>query len=660
MGALIKWATGTGPSPVFTEMSQVSVPLLFMIIFAAASFGIFISFIFTCDRCKKTNARLAYAFFVLSIVFAVIFMAFYLACFGISIPTSSGLKTPLCEVARIYMNFASGISYNKSSFIGFNRFNNLIKDFANSIVNFPNLQSQFEKLFTGNLESLALPALQSLLIFSDNYSGRQTSDGSGQVSSPVTVRNLTATVNEKIGAEFTFFDKATNRITSAMQVGLRIDSTINGTTLFKNGIVDFGVQMNNFQIYLQGNYKSGVSWAISVLNTGSSSLWGVFVVCLFAVGLLVVAIIFIWYQNTGKIDRCRLGAKIMLVLLGFICLLLSIFLIYFASLSVGVTTACKSIPLLLSTQNMVDLMFNWGIQADPRLVKLAQNCLSLSGKGSVYYLVDDTFDQLNGIITYLDGLSLFDDLQSGLNSTNFGSNAINALVSSWGLYSQSILVDQPGAVSSLKYLNNMTKCGGVSYQFNAVNCTNNQTCLGILGGQGLMAFSCTDPTSTSFIYNNLLSFVNDEFSLLTAMINDFSGPAPNTPLSLIIQTKQACFSFASIFNNIKNQTGSFINWLPEKGGFARNMNCTVIQQNLLNVEELLCFQTNNNLVLYSVFLAITVLFLFLANWTVYCTMVNMDRLVEDLKIHQDTARNLSGVRFLDQEVSRIEVDENSF
>lgn len=642
----INFINKNNSSPFFSDISQLSIPMILFLLLTFSSFLTFCFFLCCCDRLKKTNEKMTSLFFVFTIIFAILFFGLFVGTFVMLISTYQVFSSPVCEIAKIYVGLIAGSTYTNSTFIGLSNLQTLLTTFQTQIPNFLNLQNDFDVIYGANLQGYALPALQSLLVFSNTYLNSVTSDSNGGVTKPQSILKMSNYVNYEIFNEFNMVDQATNQITNAMFIGTKVNTQINGTALFSQAVQIFQTSFINFQLNLSGNLQSYLKLIINGLNFGSASFWVAIFLLFISLTLVGVTAMFVWFQNINKVDRCRLGAKILLILIAFVTFLLSFLCFYYVLMSITITSTCLTIPTVLNTIDLSSLLNSWGVVLDPAVNTIVANCIPKAASGNPYYLVNDTIGRNFDIIYYLDGVTHFNNLINFLQKNGTNSSGITNVIDYWTKISTGILIDQLPVTQTLVNLNNLTSCGKVSYQFNAINCTSGIPCSPIFQNSGFIPPNCCDASRANFLYNNLYSYLNDEWNLMSQMINDLAGSSISTPNSLETTAKLNCIQVSANFQNIKNQTGSFLTSLSSKGGFLNNLNCTIVRQNILNIEELLCFNVNNKLVTFTIVLVITILTLLAGSWTLCLALVTMEKFIENFKIQPDTSRNDSNARFL--------------
>lgn len=634
------------------QVAYITGPIITWVILLIFIIIIFGLFLYRCDRLTTTNQKCANACFVLSSVFCTLIIFSTIAILVTAITTGNSLKDSKCEMARFYIMFVSGLNYTSSSFQGFASLQGILTDLNTALPSFPALLGNYQQMYNSNLESLALPALQSLLVFTNMYSGRKTSNGFGHSKVPNTIANLTYGVNQDLHAEFSRFQVAANRLTSGAAVGIRLSLNETYRMFFSQAIKDLKSQVAVMQNVLSDKMSSDVNKAINGLGAGSSLIY--VCLCFTFIGLVmaVLCLVFLWYQNENKVDRCRNGVKVMLLVTMGITIFLSGILVFYALFAVTVTSGCRAIPQVLDSPDIIGLFYRWGISFNSTMTKIAQNCLSLGGTGNLDYMFQDRYGQFNNMWFYLDAVSLFLSAQKNIHASLPSESAIQRLVLTWQSYAKVIRLDHSSASLALEEFNNYTSCTGISYVFNNANCTGKTNCAGVVQQEGYLPSSCVaDASMATFLFNNLKAFVEEESDLLTRMVEDLAGYAPTTPLSLITHTKQAFTLVMPEFQPILDNTGAFLRYLPIGGGFTANMNCSTLRVTALSIEEQVCFKANNILVGFVIILGFTVFAMFGFSLTLFITMICMERLVEDLKIHQDTARSFSKLNILDPENS---------
>ena len=223
------------------------------------------------------------------------------------------------------------------------------------------------------------------------------------------------------------------------------------------------------------------------------------------------------------------------------------------------------------------------------------------------------------ILDFIDGLSLLGSTLKNITNEGMTSPSINSTITTWDLIAKSILPGQVSAISTLKSLNNMISCGGTSLQFNRFNCTNSN-CQEIINSTGFVMPSCAS-SKASEMFQNLQNFVIDESLLMMNMINDLNSTEIGvlTPNSLQIGYRNQFQQSSKNFQVISATLGRFL--IPANvfsDGFLRNCNCTIVRNQLSNLNDQFCSDFNNS-VFFIGLLLLTVGFIFLLSlWCFFC------------------------------------------
>ena len=90
------WLKKEGPSPVFNELTKFNIPVIITICFALGFVLIFVLFIFCFDRIKKTDSRIPFAFFVLSVVFTSLLFICFISAIVFAVGISQNFQSPVC------------------------------------------------------------------------------------------------------------------------------------------------------------------------------------------------------------------------------------------------------------------------------------------------------------------------------------------------------------------------------------------------------------------------------------------------------------------------------------------------------------------------------------------------------------------------------------
>lgn len=632
-------------APLFKGAGAYVIVLIIMAIFVLFSFLFFLCFCCCCDRVKNPNDGTSKICITLASFLLLVVVALYITNLVFIGKLQSNLESAVCSIARVPVDLLQGVNYNPNTFIGLNSLLTVMKTFSNDLPSMGSISSNLMNIFNRNLPSYTSPAIQSLASFASTYANTTTSNGNGIQAVPISVSSLTPFTNQAIQDEFNAYDTLANQLHNACLAGWNLALTSPGgidTSAYRTALSIFGGQIEN----MINTITNSLGPATVVFNFGVMytpiGYWIMFGLLLLA-GLFTIAmIILISCMAENKNDNCRCGTKCCLLLITLITFILALAAILLLLCTIVVATGCQNIPTILNSKSstIVSTVNNWGINLDSSSAILLSTCLASDSTGNITNLFPSASNTIiNTPLTFLDGIVAFNSIKSSLSSSNFISPTITTLVNLWSNYQTSIISDQPNAVSALASLNQAVTCGGVSYQLNSLNCSTTTNCFGIYNSQSPTVPSCAPPTTTQ-IYINLQQFTLDEFNLLSGMIINLNSTNSNSPNSLQMQYKMQFVQVIPDYNTIINAIGKFLQFMPSTtGGLFNSTNCTVVQNELLNIENAVCFQFNNSLYYFTVLLIFSVFFFFFISWCLCCSLLFVGERVETIGVIYANVKN---------------------
>ena len=621
---LVSALNGEGASGIVSDVGGYIIVMAILTFFMILTFIIFLGFCCCCDRPDKTNENCSKFCIFTSIIFLVGFIGLFVAMIVYLGIMNSYLNSAVCAFGRIPYDLLSGASAPAVNFIGFYNMTYIVGNFSAQIGNMNTVNANLLNIYNKQSPIATSAAMSSLSNFYAIYSNSTTSDGSGSRSQPIVIQALTPSINTIISNEFNTYNYTAYQLQAAAQTGLQISVTSSQTSNYQLSLAKINVQLNSIISVLNGNIASittGIATAVIYLPIGYWITLGFgILVSIFCIILLI----WVCMSYRNKKDTCRYCSKLCLVINSLLIIILGLITIALLIVSTVITSTCKEVPIIMSKNGveLISLFTSWGISVDTTTRNILKNCLASDASGSVIAVINSNDPNVTSGVNFLDAIVSFNSIKPNLTFQGTFSTAINATVVYWNNIATGIIADQTVAITNLNQLNGLVSCGSVSYQLNSANCTNRNTCYAIYQSTNSNIPGCASSTTALTIYNNLKQYTIDEFTLLSNMIASLSSTnGTQTPNSAQIAYRQNMISIIPDYNAVVSAVGGFLTSIPvTSGGLLSNLNCTILQNEILNVEAAVCFNFNNPLYYFTALLAFIVFFFFFFSWCICCAL----------------------------------------
>jgi hypothetical protein len=590
-------------------------------VFVIISFFVFLAFCCCCDRAGSDSTTCSKICTIVAVIFLVTFIALFITMIVYIGMMSARLNNSACAVGRVPYDLLRGGEAPGIRFVGLYNVTYMIGNFSQQIPNTPQATPQFISIFGRNLAAQTAITLQSAESFFNKYRNSTTSDGAGALSRPWTVQSLTPGVNSLIGAEFTTYNYAATQLQYAAAIGIGITLTTANVQLYQNAMNEAVTTLRTTIRDVEGtpaDVTSGIAAAIIYSPIG---YWITFGFGLFIIAMMIIMVIFVSLMYSRPTDNCRCCAKTFLVITTLLIVILGLLCIALLIASAAITSVCKAIPSVLNANSsqLPGVLRGWGVNLSASMQNVLNNCVASDATGNVTLVINSTNPAVPAGLNFLDGILAFRNLQANLTREQTVSPAINTTLSNWTNIQVSIIADQANALTSLNTLNDQTSCGGQTYRLNSFNCSGASNCIGIYNTATTTLPSCA-PSSAQTVFTNLKAYTTSEATLLTNMIADLNSTTGN-PNSLQAAYRASMISAFPEFNQVLAVVGAFTNSVSSQiGGFYYNTNCTIMRQEVLNLEATICFAFANPLYYFTALLCFLVLFFFFFAWLLCCAL----------------------------------------
>lgn len=606
-------------------VSDIGGPIIVMAVLAVLliiTFLVFLCFCCCCDRAGSREGGPVKVLTVLASVFFVGFVGLFVAMIVFIGMMNVRNKASACAVGRLPFDFINGAQAPGVNFIGLQNTTNIVKQASGQLQYAALATPSFTSILLRNLPAQTKAAYQAAGNFYTKYANSTTADGAGSSSRPWSVQSLNPGVNSLIDREFSVYNTTAAQMQTAAIVGIALGSSSAAAPLYQSAMADVTASLDSIIASLKGTFADVTTGTATGIVLSPIGYW---IALGFGILVIVFMILILWFvchMYQGNTDNCRYCGKFLLTLTTFMIAVLALICVALFIASAVVTSACKTVPTVLNSNGvqLVAQLKTWGFNATGDTEKVAKVCVSSDGNGDVGLLVTTSnFTIVRGALDYLDGVLGFKNLvYNNVTREGTASPAINATVYNWTQLSTATFLDQPNAALSLAQLNSQVSCSSTSYALNAVNCSGSGNCVGIFNQNVTSVPSCA-PASAQNLLNNLKLYTNSEFALLSQMIADLkSNSGPDTfqqaYRASMANSKTDLGVIVSTVGNWTNSVSSTV------GGFYYNANCTIIRQEVFNLEANICFTYANPLYYFTCLLAFVTFFFFLFAWFMCCAL----------------------------------------
>lgn len=623
--SLSNYLNDSNISPIISQIGAAVILAAILVIAVLQSFITFLTFFCCCDRAAEPSTKCAKLFALISLLFLVCFVSILAAFVYYAIGISSNMTNAVCGIIAIPYDLLFGAQYPNMTFIGFPNLQYVLGNFSNSAPNLSQVSQNFNNIVSQNLPQSTGPAISSLFNFYIKYTNSKTANGNGIQSAPAIIQTLIPGINAQIQKEFSFYDITANQLTNACRTGVLMGQDSSIVNAFQSSSTSFVAQLANITDYLNITISGAALGVNMILKYSPIGTWVAVgtggVICL----LSLLGIIAICLMSGNGSSSYRTCVKLCLAINGFILVVLGLIGLLLLIVSIVITSTCQIVPTLLNTDptNILKTINSFGFNLSNPILNTISNCLPIGASGNISDIVSNTNPNATNVINYLDGLTLYNSIKNNLTSESLISPAINQTISLWSNILTSVYPDHSTAISSLVTLNQQVSCGNISFQMNSINCTNNPSCQGIFQVNTANIPACA-PSSAQQLFINLKAFVVDEANLMSGMISDLNSTGTNnssTPNSLQMGYRTSLNLVQQDFEAIKSLVGNFLT--PASifpGGLIQNTNCTILRQEIMNLEVSVCFNLNNYLYMFSALLLGAVFSFLIMSWMLYCAI----------------------------------------
>jgi len=602
----------------------VSIILLFVCI---VTLIVTLSFCCCCDHVDGASERTAKVCMGITLLFLIVTVVFFILTMVYLGKFKSSLDSAICFVGKIPYNAVHGYSTVDMTFIGLTPLRTIFNSMSTEITSIQSMGSNFDQIVALNLPASTAKAYSDLETFYNKYSGSTTSDGQGVQSKPGSITTLTKEVNQAVGIELAIFKVAGETLDGAAKAGKGFTSG-NSTAEIQSALAQAATMIQNFTTIFV-NFSTDAAPAIN--STSKYIPVGLYVSVAFGCVLMVLCILaglvvsLSLFQHKNVV-RC--GVKLCLFLVSLMVLILSIVAVvmYVASFVLG--TTCSAIPTIVSQTNLTTWLASYnisGLDITGQTGDLLNTCMAQGGSGDMASLFLGNATNYLSAQNFLVNITQYQQLKSNMSASGPNSLTIVQTSAIWALLRDCLMFDQQNAATSLIGLNNAVLCGNQQMVFDSVNCTSGgpSTCVPIKTTASWTPPACTtNPVSAQTSFTNLKAYCNDENTLLSNMIKDLNDTAVSTTPGAQVTKYKADFTSAfPLFDQVVQAlTNTLTKVQSVTTNFGKSLNCTVVRQELLDLEAVMCFSTSPNLANFSNWLALFVLFTILTIYGLCCTL----------------------------------------
>jgi len=604
---------------ILSKADAVVILMMVLVALCLISFIVFLCFCCCCDRAGRSSLKAARLYNALTIVLLITSIGLFIALLVYLGNLNSSRDSTSCTLASVPKNLFDGVQSSQLGFFGFNKLVSTLTDFKNELPSIKSLSNDFSQIVQADLPSASKAALDSLSAFSTTFRERKTTDGAGEKAKPQSVSSLTDNINIGIFNEFTIANQAAVTINNAGVVGQQLSQAADLTPV-ENLLSGVIAQFSDI-VSKMGNALGDAVTGIDYFNYYAPiGYWLTLGICLLIFILGVTAVILICLMVHRDTNRNRMGVKFCLSLSSFFIFLLGIIAIVLLIASVAMNSVCRGLGEVLSSKDINAQIQSYGVEVNPIVSKVINQCLPIGSKGEVSKLLSINSEIFTQSADLMEVFSLLGEYKKTVAAAN-NSPSISATIEQWQKYRTSEVPDHSNTASTVANLNSLIECSGQSLQLNKARCSTNQ-CQGIFESAGFSAPACSlNGAQAETLYNRLKTFTTEENQLMGEMIEALSGNAPNTPRSLQRNSNTKMTQSLAYFDNI---TPKFKNTFSQVSnidkGLQANLNCSILRKQMNDLEVSFCFNFSRNLYYFTVMLIWIVFFMFFYSWSVCCSL----------------------------------------
>ena len=629
--------------------------VLILLLFILFSFIIYLFFCCCCKEYANPTEGKAKATCLISLVFFVVFTVFFILMIVYIAKTNNKYDEVQCVINRIPADLLEGSETSVYTFMGFKNLQNKLSSLQTEVQNLPSVQSDLDAIVNRNLDTKTTSSFEALPIFYNDYKDRTTRDGEGTTAKPLSVENMTEHVSAPIREEFELY--VTIGV-SLHNIGERGSRFVNPATASKMSdalqeIVDFlDLLITPLESDL-GSINDGMDGGAKYIPIGTYIALGVGIF-IFVISTFFMLVLYCQFKKQKCMGITWL-LKIGIIIIGLLTLFLAIISIILLIATTGVSSFCEVTEEFLVATNINDVLTEFSITFDDEVISDAFNrCIPANASGDLSSLVGgsgENEEYMNYIEEFLDGLTSFKRRVKVVESGTIDSEAILARNEDWDKIQNGLKFDHNNISNSLSQLNNLIRCGDITFRMNASACTSSDVgCQGIATTDSFSAPSCSSDTSrANTLFTNLRNYYTDTNTLLGNMIDDLGSTTADTPNNRFRTAKQELRDSIVNYNAISSTLSNTIEASAEfDEDFSTLSDCRIIRTQFNNLESVFCFSVNKDIYLFFVFTSIACFLLFMFNWFL-CITIRCVAKDTNIKISNSYNNEKNGMYFNDDE-----------
>ena len=561
-------------------------------------------------------------FCILSSVCLVIFGFVLIALIVYIAKLNSKYRESNCAIAKIPNDILEGVRFSEKEFMGLRNLRQVLINMEGELDNLQAMFNDFTKITDVNPKDLGNQASMTLDNFIRQTESVKVSDGNGELNRPNTVTSFLEKDKDIITAEFDILKDVCEVFYDGADIGKiynnegpRADAktSINGATTVLTAMIN-PIESN------MGKLSSYMSDGAQYLAIGYYLTLVLSLVILF----LSTVMIFIVYFQFAK-EKCfgmQCPFKTCLavaVVANIFIIIISIFVMLLTS---GISSFCDFNTSLLTSESIETAISSSGVSFSEDEIKLYTTCIS-NEPSTLTDLIGSSSDDLDNISTLIDGFSRYRLFQSEFASDTT-SKTISDIIKIWEKYQTGLFIDFDNVIETMNEFNELIRCQKIEFRMNSHNCTtiNPQfTCRVISSNPTYQAPDCADDQSAADRYfRNLLDYIMAEERQMSDLIEDLSGPDDNTPNSEYSIAKESLIDLQPVYSKIENQMSRTLQLASQYGeGFKSGSDCSALKKTMENLEAALCFDMNQDVFFFFIFLLGAIICAIIMNWFICIT-----------------------------------------
>jgi hypothetical protein len=556
------------------------------------------------------------------VIASIIFLLFIttVVFIGLSVVSQRNVN---CQFLNVENFLLEGFNNSQTGnyYPGLQRFIYSISNLTQENQNLSNGVIDAEKIVGLRLSALSESALLSLKNMYSTYRDSMTINPFGVASKPYSIRNMTNYISDELRIEFSDLNYVNTQIEIAARSLLLLQGNV-PSVIFNSSasqlISNINLIQNDIRSMGEAVWERGKE-RLSFVNGGYWTIFSISIAIIALIGVFLAFATSIYRKNSYESKR-KIVIIIFFIVTFFVLVYGIVTIILMAGVS-AVSTFCKVLSEVNkgNTTILDELAVNFPTYSKPIL----KECLSGNGNITQFYTNPAGANSESSVVEIS---NLINGMYVGMIYDKFANKSISSkgisnLTTAYTQIMDGKVEDQEGVFAQLNTLNNLISCSSQTNALSNTTCNNsvNSICTGIKESKTYQVPTCSkSETLGKSIYNSLKDYITSENELLTRLISDLSGDKLSTPENNYENGKAALnvalSSVQSILLLLKKTT---LPLTPDTNATLESTKCTAIKQEMIILEDYLCFELNYWIYIILVISAVSFVLLFLLTWILW-------------------------------------------